>query len=481
MSPKKVGWADDIVAPRQEINTLSLLYEQEAIQSRMPKDLAPSDFLAAYREVRRELREQGDPTSPGSARTAELTQKVAVFGAKASTRARREPGKRWMLSCVGPDEPGVLASLTSIITAKGGNIEGAVMSLVAGHLVTVLFVEGAEAPAPGPQIEAYPKLIVDYTRIRPADADWPRPGSNWWHARARGRADVSPLLNLTAALAHRTLPLITMSSWREPESPGSAKEVEIVDLNLAVAPDPEGSEIKTIREIEAEITGEGGGTHIDVLPARWPTQHRSQGENHEANHRDVVMTVVGHAEPGFVNTVLTTLVEGVTGVLDIRGTSMEILDGMTVLVVVFRRAKGASVKDLKSEIRKQVTHGLQSSELGAPLAEIQIAEIKRPKSKPEDLGSSIHKATHQLRLEVPEQSRVVMKVASQLHRSEVNVTWFVAHVREPTVGERWPICDIHMHLHIEPEQENKVDAELRSLAEREGWEEIRLDKWSVRR
>ena len=90
-------------------------------------------------------------------------------------------------------------------------------------------------------------------------------------------------------------------------------------------------------------------------------------------------------------------------------------------------------------------------------------------------------STHELSLEVPEQSRVVMKVAHLLAEFKVNITWFVSHVREPTVGERWPICDIHMHLHIKPKKYEAVDAALRSLAEREGWEDIHLEKWSVRR
>jgi glycine cleavage system regulatory protein len=486
VSPKNFGWADDIVAPRQEINTLALLYEQEEIDKKLPAELSPKQFLEEYRKARDAYRDgPGSPSNPEL--TAELTQRVELFGAKASAHARREPGNRWMLTCIGPDRPGVLASLAEMIAAEGGNIEGAVMSIVAGHLVTVFFVAAADLGTPEPTVEGYPDLIVNCTAMEPADADWPRPGSTWWHARARGRADASLLLTFPGALAKRNFPLIRMSSWHEPGSTPDQPDVEIVDLNFAIAQDPSRNDLLTRREIESEVKEKVAEAQIDMLPARWPTQHRAEGEVGRTRDQDMVMTVVGHAEPGFVHTVLTTLMEDVGGVVDIRGSSMAILDGMTVLTVVFRRAQETAVEELKSQVKKQVAHSLRTSDRGVPLTPIQLATIepskpkKGKKKKQGDSQSDIHTSTHELSLEVPEQSRVVMKVAQLLAEFGVNITWFVSHVREPTVGERWPICDIHMHLHIKPRKYEEVDSALRSLAEREGWEDIRIEKWSVRR
>jgi glycine cleavage system regulatory protein len=487
MSPRKFGWADDIVAPRQEINTLALLYEQEEIQKKLPAELTPKQFLEEYRKARDAYRKgPGSPSDPE--RTADLTQQVELFGAKASAQARREPGNRWMLTCIGPDRPGVLAALAQMIAAEGGNIEGAVMSIVAGHLVTVFFVAAADLSTLGPTVKGFPDLIVDPTPMEPADADWPRPGSTWWHARARGRADASLLLTFPGVLAELNFPLIRMSSWHEPSSTPDQPEVEIVDLNFAIARDPSRNDLLTRREIESKVKKKVAEAQIDVLPARWPTQHRSEGEVGHTRESDMVMTVVGHAEPGFVHTVLTALMEDVGGVVDIRGSSMAILDGMTVLTVVFRRAQETAVEELKSQVKKQVAHSLRTSDRGVPLAPIQLATIEPSKPKKSKKGKEkgehpgdIHTSTHELSLEVPEQSRVVMKVAQLLAEFGVNITWFVSHVREPTVGERWPICDIHMHLHIKPKKYEEVDAALRSLAEREGWEDIHIEKWSVRR
>lgn len=481
MNSSKFGWADDIVAPRQEINTLSLLYEEEAIQERLRAGLKPKEFLAAYREAREAYRMSTPPTAAGSERTVELTQKVALFGAKASANARRESRQRGMLRCVGPDRPGVLASLTELIATHGGNIEGAAMSFVAGHLVTVLCVSGVERMEGNPRIEGIPNLTMSYVEMESADVDWPRPQSTWWHLCARGRPDASLLLGLCGALASRSFPLIALSSWREAELGSGGGEAEVVDLNFAVAPVPAGDDLQAVRELEEEIDQELAGAQVDVLSARWPTEHHSEGEVGEAGPRDVVMTVVGHAKPGFVHTVLTTLVEDVDGVLDIRGSAMAMLEGMTVLTVVFRRAEAIALADVAGQVEKRVTQALRTGKRMAPAIPIQFAEAEPAGGGEEATASDIRSPTHELTLRVPEQPRVVAKVARSLADHGVNITWFVTHVREPAVGERFPICDIHMYLHVEPDKEDAVAAEVHALAKREGWEAVRLAKWSFRR
>ena len=77
----------------------------------------------------------------------------------------------------------MLAALAEMIAAQGGNIEGAVMSIVAWNIRShVFFVAAADRKILEPAVKKLPALIVNSTEMEPADADWPRPGSTWWHA-----------------------------------------------------------------------------------------------------------------------------------------------------------------------------------------------------------------------------------------------------------------------------------------------------------
>lgn len=489
MSPKKVGWGRDIVAPRQEISVLSLLYEEAAIQAELEvrsEDLLPGGFLDAYREAREGYRTRTDATAPSPEETNELIQRVALFGAQAAARARRPRSDRAMVTCVWPDEVGVLAILAEAIAAGGGNIEGATMSIVAGHLVTIFLVSGLKDPPKCPRFASR----LAFMRMAAHDVDWPRPGSSWWHVRASGRTDGSLLLGLTGEFAGRNLPLMNMASWQESGEGGDA--VESVDLHFAIAPEPDRDALHVARGIGDRVEQRIAEAKVDVLPARWPVVRRAETETEGSDGSDgsdVVMTVVGHAEPGFVNAVLSTLTGEIADVVAVRGTSMAILEGVTVLTVVFTRARASSLDDLRQQIGRCVARCLQELTDGAPITPIQVVSGKAG-GKKKGSGKKTRRRrtrqhpTHELSLQVPEQSQVVMKVARVLAARKINITWFVTHVREPMVGDRLPICDIQMHLHLpegKTELETEVRADLRSLTEREGWDEVLLERWSVGR
>jgi glycine cleavage system regulatory protein len=484
VSSRKVGWADDIDAPRQEINTLSLLYEEFEIQRilKAADRLEPDTILDAYRDARTKYRSAGEPVEVNVKRTDQLSKQVALFGAQACARARNQGKNRGMITCICPDQPGVLARLSARVAAAGGNIEGGLMSIVAGHLVTVFLVSGFDSsskPADSPT-----DLHDDYLELEAEDIDWPRPDSIVWHARARGPADGSLLLGITDEIGNFNLPLITMSSWREPEAGSSGTVTEVVDLNFAIVPDPDQSEHQTIADLEKHLHRRIVGVQLEVIPMPWPTQLRPEGEVGGTVARDVVVTIVGHARPGFVRDILRTLAEEVSEVVDIRGSSMALLEGRSVVTVVFTRAARSSISDLTHKLRTLLRRRIQQKDDKARLMPIQVVAMDRsPLSRLSGIKSHERNRnpTNELSLQVPEQSRVVVKVAELLAKHDVNITWFMSRVREPIVGERWPICDIQMHLHVPPGKYEEVNAALRTLTELEGWGKVRLHAWSLGR
>lgn len=482
MNPKKADWAHDLDAPRQEINTLSLLYEEASIQELLAfapdgsSSLRPDTFLDAYRKAREDSRNGRQSLTPSVSETARLTQDVSLFGAKAAARARHPSRIRGLLSCICPDRVGVLAELSKLIASEGGNIEGAVMAIVAGHLVSVFVVSGIRE-----EMKRVPDdLTVQFMELKAEDVDWPRPGSTAWQAKAALRGDAELLLELTAQIAALQLPLMTLASSRGPDPESKSGALETVELSFAVAPDPTGDELETIRRLEDAVADRLPKVQLDIVPATWPTPYRSQERGSGQRQRDLVMTVVGHAQPGFVNRVIRTVVE-IPAVVELRGSSMAILEGMTVLTLVLRRDKPSSPSDVERQIRRQVTRALMTAYPKTEPPQIQI--VHGTTSSPPETSGVIDpsKPTHELRLQVVEQPGVIAKVSALLARREVNITWFVTQVGEPVVGERWPTCDIQMQLNMPEDKEGEVSAELRSLSQREGWAQASLREWSLAR
>jgi glycine cleavage system regulatory protein len=507
---RKFGWADDIVAPRQEIDTLSLLHEEASIQRRLDgAELTAGNFLDKYREARNHYREKSQARAWGQELTeseqtesqeteptwtARLAQGVAVFGAQASIRARRQSRSRSVLICSCADRSGVLAALSEAVADEGGNILSAFMSAVAGHLVTALLLSGSSIDP-----ETAQQRVSDQTQQQPDDdvrivctplktndVYWARPGSGCWHASARFRGDASLLLALTGAIHEHEIPLVAASSWLEADAETNDDRVQVVDLNFAVNAGPRGEDLRVIRDIEAKVTESRPGVQLNIVPVTWPTRSWSHDHAKRPNSRVAVMTVVGHARPGFVHDTLRTLIDGVEAVVEIRSVSMALLEGASVLTIMFTRSRQSRLRDVDQQIRTKLTSTLAGSDQSAPIA-VQIVKAAKTNDDGQRSKGETHPSrasgpdwpTHELSIVAVEQPRVVAKVARLLAGSNVNIIWFVSHVLDPMVGERWPMYAIQMHIHVPPDLRDEVGARLRTLADTERWEDVSMREWSL--
>jgi predicted amino acid-binding ACT domain protein len=511
----KMGWADDVVAPRQEIDTLSLLLEEAAIQKALDEaskdEITEESFLELYRAARDRHRTHGS-VGFGEKKAEDLTQALALFGAQASIRARRQTQERTILICNCPDKPGILAALSEAIADEGGNIMGAFMSVVGEHLVTAFLLSGLGASGIKPDA-AKRRLIEIAKRHRgqppepeeirivstPMKLDdgeyWARPGASWRHASARYRGEASLLRELTEAIAKRDLPLIALSSWRETDVESGGESIQVVDLNLAVSSAHREGESKIVRGLEAELKKSFPEIQLDIVPVRWPTRYRSHGSDETHRAREAAVTIVGQARPGFVHYSVRAL-EDIPSVVKIRGSSMAILEGISVLTVVFTYGDRFSFDEIQQQVKGRLSAELTNQKHVRPIA-VQVGETDASRIKqwrPEwprrrgDDGPRIadafavggmHWPTHELSIQAIEQPRVVAKVARLLATFNVNITWFMSAVLDPVVGEHWPICAIRMHLHVSREHAVEIDRRLRSLADAEGWREAYLRDWSI--
>lgn len=519
-SREKVGWADDVVAPRQEIDTLSLLLEEHAIQTALDaiemeraeahlEKLTEENFLEFYQAAREEYRHRGSAGRVGAQKAATLAQSLARFGAQASIQARRQTQQRTVLICSCPDGSGILAALSEAIANDGGNIMSAFMSVVGDHLVTAFLLSGlgesginpdvarrqmieigkrhrSQMPDPG-------KIRLVSTPMKLGDGEyWARPGAHWGHASARYRGEASLLRELTGAIATRDLPLIALSSWREADSEADGESIQVVDLNLAVTSELPGRERKIVRELEADLKKELPEIQLDIIPVEWPTRFRSHGNDEAGGLREAVMTIVGQARPGFVHYSVRAL-EDFPSVVKIRASSMAILEGVSVLTVVFTHGDRFSFEEIQQQVRNRMSAELTDHKHARPLA-VQITQV-HPSDSPRPDGDGLRTnkdealggggkdwPTHELSVQAAEQPRVVAKVARLLAAFDVNITWFMSAVLDPVVGEDWPICQVRMHLHLEPpERASEVESRVRSLADAEGWREAYLRGWSLER
>jgi glycine cleavage system regulatory protein len=469
-----LNWSRDAVAPRQEVSVLSMLYEGREIQQRLDEaDVHGNGFIAFYREERERYRKDPAERTASLAETYELTSEIALFGAQAAAAARHTTRTRALLHCAGPDRKGAIADTAAAINGAGGNIEGAQMSVVAGYLITTFLVSGLEKAPKG----LPPDLIGEFTMLELEDRDWPRPNSNCWHARGEGPpgSTESRLLKaLTKTIADRDLPLVLLHSWSTKGTKGAKNE--IVDLNFATAPTPGQSEPEIVRDIESSVLKSVPKCQLDIYASAWPEPSRSHeiGNQRTGRKRDVMVTICAHARPGFVHSVLKILTEKVDGIEKVRGSSMAILEGATVLTVVVKRSRRSSLQHLRGLIKSRI----DDIEGTTPQVDVIPIGSKMPPRKGKKPPKKDSLTTHELRLQVFEQPGVVRKVAKLLKKQEVNITWFACRVQEPQLGRRWQICDIQMHLAVTKDPE-KLSRALRALTESEGWDEASLDDWTL--
>jgi glycine cleavage system regulatory protein len=371
------------------------------------------------------------------------------------------------------------------------------MSLVSGHLVTAFLLSGSSIDAAAVQLRL-PHLRIDCMPISSDSVDWPLPGSSCWHANARLRGDTHLLLELTRVISERQLPIVALSSWLESDAEqradpathgttGAEDRVEVVDLNFAVAPEPGGDDHHIVDELEAEIRQILPDAQLDIKLVTWPTRYRAQKNIVPTHASDVVVTVVGHARPGFVRSVLLGLTRAATrvddAIVELCGSSMAILDGVSVFTMVFKRVRNVELQNLDRQIRNALSLQLRQRHQHMPIG-VQVVEATagwQDETEQRETTSSNRPdwPTHELTIRVADQPRVIAKVARLLASLKVNITWFVSHVLEPVIGERAATYAIKMHLSVPSESLDEVSASLRSLKEAEGWKEVSMREWSL--
>jgi glycine cleavage system regulatory protein len=469
----KPGWADDIVAPRQEVDMLSLLQETSGLQRAMKaRDMTPDGFLDAYAELRNAYR-QGLGERPKD--IDDLLSRVTLFGAQAAARARRGSSQRAFLTCDCPDRPGVLAALAEQIADEGGNIIGGVMAVVAGHLVTALMVSDWERGDQAIVQEQIGEKLVDSTPIEVDDVRWPRPGSNCWHLVARFRGEESLLEELTDVIRLQRAPVVALSSWVETgqEVVGDG-DIQVVDLNFALAPRNKHEESRAVTHIVGDVKQRLGGVQVQVAPVPVPVHYRPRmSAPASAADKLIVTTILGRARPGFVHRAIRTIGE-VGAVRPVKCASMALLEGDTVLTVAIDTATSMQSDDDRAEIQRLIAARLRSSLRTKGQRRLIALHFGVPSSSQSADGDdqqlpTQQLPTHRLRVRAREQPRVIAKLARMLKDEGANITWFASQVREPVIGDVWPICDTQMQVHVK-DGKNDIEQRLSALANAEGWQ-----------
>jgi glycine cleavage system regulatory protein len=483
-SPRGFGWADDIIAPPQEFDVLAVLDQEARINEALEgRHLTSANFVEAYTEALEAHRRNAAKRPPGEARMTDLLEAVALFGAQATLRARQVSRDRFVATFTAPDQPGVLARAATALAEAGGNIEGANMSVVAHQLLVAFLLSGPEPESETELQEALADALGGVGNITPAvtsitahDPEWPRPGSSFWHLTARlshGDDLFGPVIE---EVANAELPILALSSWIEEASTANGKRVQVVDLNLAIKATAATDGAAIMGKLETKIKDRLRAAQIGFVPVDWPTKAPALGEAVSAEHGDLALTVLGHARPGFVHSVFQSTRSAFDDPPALRGSTMAILEGVTVLTLVLQRPeRGLGPAALEEQVLKRIAADLEGAGHHGPAVRLNVLDSTKP-----ELPASREQPTHELRIQVKEQPWVIANVASVLAARNVNITWFASYVLEPMVGQEWPRCALEMHLNVMYRGSLlQIDRDLRTLAEAQGWAHVSLRPWSL--
>lgn len=473
----RYGWADPVLAPAQEFDATAAL-EREVLLHRGLEDRpgeTPSQYLVRYRAARKNYERAPEHLAAEEYRA--VLDEFALFGAQASARARKGTSDRFVANFTCPDRPGVLAAVAGALAANGANIQGALMSVVARQVATTIVASGDLNAADIEQELAKALSFCDsnakptVVRRPPEAVDWPKPGSTLWHLTVRTpeRFDVVERVSRQIWLAG--LPLVALSTWIETPIEGGLS-VCVVDLNFAVAVGI-ASDLNASAIAEAvgqAVTNELPRSTVALAPVDWPTRGRPLGAVVAAQTAGFVMTVVGHAEPGFVYHVVRAL-GNASAREDMRllGATMAVLEGFSVFTLVVTH--GPNEVDAET-IRSGVEKSLMDALGQAPVAQIHELDTTA--------GFGLDSPTHELRVQVLERAGVLSSIAQVLKDANVNIVWMVSYVLEPLIGQSWRRCSVELHLAFpDDESMNLVSGRLRSLEDAEGFESVVLRPWSV--
>lgn len=158
------------------------------------------------------------------------------------------------VAVLGPDRPGVVAALTEVLLADGGNLEDASMTLLRGQFAMTLVVEVDSSPetvsADLAAIAEQLDLLVSVRETSP-DTDDLRPPSSPYLLRVHG-ADRPGLLHRTTALLASYDANITDLSTRLVGGPRSPVYVMLVSADIPTSAPVDGL-VQAVRELAAEL------------------------------------------------------------------------------------------------------------------------------------------------------------------------------------------------------------------------------------
>jgi glycine cleavage system regulatory protein len=491
------SWNHDINTPAQEFDVIDAIQVAAATAKHMASEV-PRDndnqplelTVEAYRLLRRraeaavEERARSNEPLPDDDSVANRRRELALFGAQASGIARQTSQTRLVVCFNCGDGPGVVASATVCLAMDGGNIEGAVMSIVGGQSVMAFLVSGHAARHPERllanlhrALEGFGRPAISYRTVDTVGVQWPRPGSTYWHLTARYSGEESLLHTVCSAIAqprkHR-VPLVTISGWLErsdpdPNDPDREVNVQVVDLNFAIEPALDEENVQVRRSIIASIEHVLPKVQMTVFEVGFPTRAQPGRDTVAAQARDLLVTVAGIAEPGVVLAVIETL-EDLMGASAVQGLSMALLEDISVVSVACRPGQ-AEVSE--AQLVKAMKDRFVAGAFKEP--DVRVQELDGPAAGP----NGVARPTHEMSLDVREQPWVVAKLARVLRDNDANITWLASHVLKPLLDDQSLRCAVEMQFHVSQDSEVRLNEELRSLSAQEGWGRIALHPWAV--
>jgi predicted amino acid-binding ACT domain protein len=287
--------------------------------------------------------------------------------------------RRYLVSVVAPDRPGVVASVATYIADSARcSVERATSAVVADHVIFLLIVSRVEPDAAEDQeagdgaltsfsqaieadlasLDAVSAGSVQVLSVPPLAARWPRPQSRIVLIHGETPDQPGNLEEVTRLIAYHDVPLLTFATWVEVRGD---EHWCVKEIYIGVDPDDAVADVLREELTEKICNRLGGSVRIEKV-SRFLPAPPAQPTVPKGNDT-IAITVVGYARPGFVNAAL-----GPLGLLkaNIIGSSMAILGPCTSLVVVVDAPAGVSQYELQAAVAEAVHESDTRS--GAPIS-----------------------------------------------------------------------------------------------------------------
>ncbi len=499
----------DAIAPDIELDTIRLV-ERELLMDTdligdLPENPEPERFWECYLDAQdaygraRRDRERHDPVAL-KAGVERALDSVWWFGDQASRRARHKSMERVLVNFTLPDRRGIVAETAQALAAVGANVQGGRMTIIGGSLIMTLLLSGRESAR---QAQAtFDKALrkacgsdlsstLAVVQLAAANADYPLPGSTFWHLVARQQEGADLLTGVTGILVDDAA-IVSLTSTQVDG------DEHLVDLTFALAPQRGTDPTRRAQQLREQVQANVGDAQVTLTPVGPPSSATDRGRTTPVGST-LVLTIVGRAEPGFVDRSLTA-VKAETGLSSIYASSMVVLEGISVLTIILPPERTDQLREATSS-PSRFEHAIAAKILDGQKNPHLVRLHMPPKSPKTKATKKVEPSpTHVVEIQVVEQPRVLARTAQVLADNKANIIWLTSHVLEPRVGETWSRCAITLHVVIPDEREqagksgkqrkrsknsvgrrpvDAIDAGLKSLAAREGWDRIGLRPWTL--